>query len=92
MGISVPDTIAELGDDIVEGPYGAVGVTAGGFVDGGHLAPPPGQDPSICASDPAECTWVETPDGQTDAGWYYVKGGKIRYGGASLQIGIRYTF
>ncbi len=33
-----------------------------------------------------------TPDGHLDYGFYYVKGGEIKYGGLSLQIGIRYTF
>ena len=33
-----------------------------------------------------------TPDGVTDPGYYYVKGGSIRYSGLSLQIGVRYAF
>ncbi len=33
-----------------------------------------------------------TPDGELDPGYYYVKGGSIRYSGTSLQVGIRYTF
>ncbi|MBZ5640309.1 MAG: outer membrane beta-barrel protein [Acidobacteriia bacterium] len=31
-------------------------------------------------------------DGILDPGFYYVKGGSIRYSGTSLQIGVRYTF
>lgn len=31
-------------------------------------------------------------DGVADPGYYYVKGGSLKYGGATLQIGIRYTF
>ncbi len=33
-----------------------------------------------------------TPDGVTDPGYYYVKGGSIRYSGLALQIGVRYAF
>jgi opacity protein-like surface antigen len=92
VGISVPNTAAMLDDPVATAVYGAVGVTEGGFVDGGHLEPPSGQSADVCIANPGICTWVETPDGQVDEGKYYVKGGKIRYGGASIQIGIRYTF
>ncbi len=33
-----------------------------------------------------------TPDGIPDPGYYYVKGGSIRYSGTGLQIGVRYSF
>lgn len=33
-----------------------------------------------------------SPDGVADPGLYYVKGGSLKYGGATLQIGFRYTF
>jgi hypothetical protein len=33
-----------------------------------------------------------SPDGIEDSGLYYVKGGSIKYGGTTLQVGIRYTF
>jgi outer membrane protein W len=33
-----------------------------------------------------------TPDGEPDAGAYYVQGGSVSYDGFSLQIGFRYTF
>jgi opacity protein-like surface antigen len=32
------------------------------------------------------------PDGILDPGYYYVQGATIKYGGTSLQFGIRYTF
>ena len=33
-----------------------------------------------------------SPDGVADPGLYYVRGGSLKYGGATLQIGFRYTF
>jgi opacity protein-like surface antigen len=33
-----------------------------------------------------------SPDGLLDPGYYYVRGGQIRYSGTILQIGVRYTF
>jgi hypothetical protein len=82
LGISVPGTIAKLGEPVASARFGAVAITQGGLVDGGHMECPTS----------TTCVWSEVPDGVPDTGTYYVKGGSIRYGGASLQIGVRYTF
>jgi hypothetical protein len=45
---------------------------------------------SYCTSDPGAC--FSPLDGETDSGYYYVKGGTIDYGGFSVSLGVRYTF
>jgi hypothetical protein len=102
VGVAVP----QLTDDFQPGAplpsgFGPFLITSGGLVDGGSLQPevgssfnPDTDDPTeFCAESPGQCEFVVgAQDGQLDTGLYYVQGGEIKYGGASLQVGIRYTF
>jgi hypothetical protein len=91
LGVSVPNTITEEGSPLALSNFGAFRITQGGLIDGGHLEPRPGET-TDCVATPALCVFVEGNDGVPDPGVYYVKGGSIKYGGASLQVGIRFTF
>ncbi len=94
LGISVPqgEEFLELSTGLVYGPYI---ITSGGLVDGGRIGPSPTAPPNTDCSDLAQavdCEFIFEPDGVLDTGAYYVQGGDIDYDGASLQIGVRYTF
>jgi len=45
---------------------------------------------AYCGASPDAC--FSPLDGETDPGYYYVKGGEIDYGGFSISLGVRYTF
>lgn len=93
FGNSVPDTVADRGDPVATGTYGAILISEGGLVDAGHFVPaegaPVGTD---CAIQTGACIFTYVPDGVPDTGYYYMKGGSVRYGGVALQLGVRYTF
>jgi opacity protein-like surface antigen len=93
LGISVPGDRRFITDPDAFGPFGAYSITQGGLIDGGSLAPlgtsPPGTN---CALNPELCAFTGPKDGVLDPGMYYVHAGAVRYDGASLQIGVKYTF
>ncbi|ANM28355.1 hypothetical protein ABI59_00010 [Acidobacteria bacterium Mor1] len=94
LGVSVPQGEEFLDESlgVVFGPYV---IASGGLIDGGRIAPTSSAPPTTDCSDPAQainCEFVFDPDGELDTGSYYVQGGDIDYDGASLQIGVRYTF
>ncbi len=96
LGSEVPqltDNIGVGGVDLASLQFGPYFLISGGLVDGGQLMPrleaPPN---SNCAISPQVCDFVLEPDGELDPGLYYAQGGPIKYGGVSLQIGVRYTF
>lgn len=93
LGISVPaDQIIE-GQPGATGPFGSYLVSTGGLIDGGSLIPlptaPAGTD---CTVTPSNCTFKGPKDGIPDPGYYYVHAGSIRWDGATLNIGVKYTF
>jgi opacity protein-like surface antigen len=94
LGISVPNDRVFVNDPGAFGPFGAVQVTTGGLIDGGSSVPtqtaPPGTDCSVPGN--PNCAFTGPPDGIPDPGFYYVQVGKVRYNGASLQIGVKFTF
>ena len=93
LGVSVPQSRDQIGSDLANALYGPYYIPTGGLVDGGQLVPDPGApEGTDCGVTPLLCHFETTPDGVLDPGFYYVQGGRIRYGGVSLQIGIRYTF
>ncbi|HEX6852521.1 MAG TPA: outer membrane beta-barrel protein [Candidatus Polarisedimenticolaceae bacterium] len=93
FGNSVPNQTAEEGDELATASYGAIEIVEGGLVDAGRLVPGPGAPAGTdCAQDPTICIFDYQPDGVRDTGYYYLKGGAIRYGGVALQFGVRYTF
>lgn len=94
LGISVPN------DQIVQdspgwnGPFGAFRIPQG-LVDGGSWVAKKDAPPNTTCthtSDHSFCELTGPPDGQLDPGLYYVHAGKLRFDGASLQIGIKFTF
>lgn len=93
LGISVPSDRRFTTDPDAFGPFGAFLISDGGLIDGGSYVPlgtaPEGTD---CAVSTINCEFTGPKDGVTDPGYYYVHAGKVRYDGASLQIGIKFTF
>lgn len=76
-------------------PYGAYYIASGGLVDGGGPAPAIGAPAGTVCNSPSDPNCVfdpSAPDGKLDTGMYYVHGGSIKYGGASLHVGLKYTF
>jgi opacity protein-like surface antigen len=93
FGNSVPNQIADEGDALSNASYGAIQIIDGGLVDAGRRVPAAGAPPDTdCAISPGSCVFEYQPDGTPDPGYYYLKGGAIRYGGVALQFGVRYTF
>jgi hypothetical protein len=94
LGISVPNDQALVTDADAFGPFGSILVTQGGLVDGGSFVPevgaPPGTD--CAANGNINCVFTGPPDGVPDPGYYYIQAGDLRYNGASIQIGFKYTF
>ena len=92
LGISVPsDQIINTAPDAF-GPFGAVQIGGDGIIDGGSIIPKVGHEGTDCSAEPGNCVFAGPKDGNTDPGKYYVHAGKIRYDGASLQIGVKFTF
>lgn len=93
FGVSVPNLTDSENSVAANQLYGPIRVSRGGLIDGGSLQPdefaPPGTD---CSTDPGNCSFQLIPDGELDLGFYYVKGGKVKYDAVSIQIGMRYTF
>ena len=93
LGISVPSDRVFTTDPGAFGPFGAFQITTGGLLDGGSYVPkgtaPPGTD---CAVSVSNCEFTGPKDGRSDPGYYYVHAGKVSYSGASLQIGVKFTF
>jgi len=93
LGISVPADQVVIGQPGATGPFGSYLITTGGLLDGGSLVPaitaPPGTD---CTLQPFFCELTGPADGIPDPGHYYVHAGSIRWDGASLQVGVKYTF
>jgi hypothetical protein len=92
LGVPVPDRV-EFQSVLTQEAFGPYTIVQGGLVDGGQLVPsagaPVGTD---CDVTPANCEWSFEPDGELDQGAYYVQGGRIKYGGISAQVGVRFTF
>lgn len=92
LGVPVPDRV-EFQSVLVQEAFGPYSIVQGGLVDGGQLVPslgaPAGTD---CDVSTANCEWSFEPDGELDRGAYYVQGGRIKYGGISAQVGVRFTF
>jgi opacity protein-like surface antigen len=100
LGVSVPNQILKT-TEVLANPenYGPVAIGSGGLIDGGRLVPkdpagiPQDQYAAFCAADPNQCTFAPGElDGIPDPGFYYVKGGSIKYGGFSAALGVRFTF
>lgn len=92
LGRSVPSTVADVNSSIGQAAYGGVLFIEGGLVDAGRLVPP-ANDPTVnCTVSPSACDFIREPDGVNDLGTYYLKGGDIKYGGAALLLGVKYTF
>jgi hypothetical protein len=93
LGISVPADQVVLNQAGATGPFGSYLIPSGGLIDGGSLVPavtaPAGTD---CAISPFFCELTGPLDGVPDPGWYYVHAGSIRWDGATLQVGVKYTF
>jgi len=94
LGVSVPNDQVLVTDAGAYGPFGSILVREGGLIDGGSFEPQPGVDPdwNCAANNNANCQFTGAPDGIPDPGYYYVQAGSLRYNGASLQIGFKYTF
>lgn len=95
LGITVPQRTEDEDSIFAVQSYGPYYVPEVGLVDGGRIAPLPNAPPSTdcsLSSNAAFCGFAFEPDGVPDPGMYYVQGGTIKYGGLSLQLGIRYTF
>ena len=92
LGISVPsDQIINTAPDAF-GPFGAVKITGGGLIDGGSFVPKIGHEGTDCSVNQVDCEFTGPRDGLNDPGFYYVHAGKIRYDGASVQLGVKFTF
>ncbi len=104
LGVSVPSGEFDLDSPEAATTYGTYFISPG-LVDAGCLVPASavgtvpcrpannlGCDPQAPFGNAAACKFQGTPDGTVDPGFYYVKGGEIKYGGFSLALGIRYTF
>lgn len=98
LGSAVPNAVYEPDDPrantLLYGPYL---ISEGGLVDGGQLVPTdeniPEEDWATYCDDIAnECTFQPIQDGELDSGFYYAKGGKIKYGGWQFALGVRFTF
>ncbi|HEX4825316.1 MAG TPA: outer membrane beta-barrel protein [Candidatus Polarisedimenticolaceae bacterium] len=93
LGISVPADQVVINQAGALGPFGAYLIPTGGLIDGGSLVPavtaPPGTN---CATQPFLCQLTGPKDGIPDPGYYYVHAGSIRWDGATLNIGVKYTF
>ena len=107
LGVKVPQTVDFIDSELATIDYGPVSISQGGLVDAGSITQVPkatflAQNPTLtCISPPGEAqnspnpqcqVFVRVPDGNTDAGLYYIQGGRINYDGFHLQIGFRYTF
>lgn len=92
LGISVPSDLVVNTAPGAFGPFGAVLISSGGLIDGGSLAPTPGHEGTDCSVNPTNCAFTGPKDGIKDPGFYYVHAGKIRYDGASIQLGVKFTF
>ncbi len=93
LGISVPNDRAFITDPGALGPFGSVQVVEGGLLDGGSWEPDPSFPGTNCAeTNNINCVFTGPKDGVPDPGYYYVQAGSVRYNGASLQIGFKFTF
>ena len=94
LGISVPNDQAYVDQTGAFGPFGAVQITNGGLIDGGSFVPEPNAPPdtNCAANNNINCVFTGPQDGIPDPGYYYVQAGSIKYNGASLQFGFKYTF
>jgi len=93
LGISVPADQKRLDEADALGPFGTVQISNGGLIDGGSLEPLPGSPADTdCSLTPNACQLTGPPDGIPDPGNYYVHAGNVRYDGASLRIGVKFTF
>jgi opacity protein-like surface antigen len=95
LGVSVPQRTEDQDSPFATQTYGPFYLPNGALVDAGRLAPlpnaPPDTDCTLSAN-AAFCAFAFEPDGVPDPGEYYVQGGTIKYGGLSLQVGVRFTF
>jgi hypothetical protein len=95
LGLTVPQRTEDDDSPFATQAYGPYYLPDSGLIDGGRIAPLPGAPPDTDCSlsvNASLCGFVFQPDGVTDPGEYYVQGGTVKYGGVSLQIGLRYTF
>lgn len=92
LGISVPQKRVYADDPLADGTFGAIRVNEGGFIDGGRLVPKDPMAGTDCQAQPFACSFEFEPDGVPDPGFYYVRGGEIRYDAVTAMIGFRYTF
>ena len=92
LGISVPADRKFINEPGAFGPFGAFQITSGGLIDGGSLLPKVGHEGESCEESVVNCEFTGPPDGTADLGKYYIHAGKVRYDGASLQIGVKFTF
>jgi len=99
IGVSVPNTIVRNGEPISNpAGFGPVQISDTGIVDFGTIKPldnsvPQAEWSSYCTATPELCFFDTADlDGQLDPGYYYVQGGRIKYGGWSAAVGVRFTF
>jgi hypothetical protein len=94
LGTAVPNDRVFITQPGAFGPFGAFQVTEGGLIDGGSWVPVANAPPdTICTPTiHSNCSFTGPPDGTPDPGYYYIQAGSVRYNGASLQIGFKYTF
>jgi hypothetical protein len=100
LGISVPNDRAINQDEnglpipSAYGPFGSIQIKTGGLIDGGSFVPDdPAAEEGYCAAhNNSNCSFAGPKDGIPDPGFYYVQAGSVRYNGASIQIGVKFTF
>jgi opacity protein-like surface antigen len=95
LGLTVPQRTEHVDTIFATQLFGPYYLPNGALVDAGRIGPLPNAPQDTDCSVPTNaglCGFVFQPDGVTDPGMYYVQGGTIKYGGISLQVGVRYTF
>lgn len=94
LGRSVPNDRTFSDTPGAFGPFGSMLITKGGLIDGGSFVPEPGapEGTNCAANNNLNCVFTGPLDGVPDPGFYYVQAGSVRYNGASLQIGVKFTF